>query len=180
MRTLVIGPSGSGKTTLVKELLTDGSLAMDIDWFGVHAKSENAHGFDWIVPNRSMNAVFRNPLDVVVAGWCNNMLVNHQYEGYDYKAGKYAKLKEKPIAYSWDWDSRLVLVYDPTDEEYEARFNSGHRDNPFGKSREDWEKMKPWVEDMYFHPPKGFEAVDVTGVYGPKLRELPELAPLFQ
>jgi len=168
LRVLVTGSPGAGKSTLVELLLkTIGSIGKDVvadlDWFGNHLPIGSERQTKWIVKAGSIQTLFQSPCPVWVFGTCANMYVSVPY--VDSVPGLGTKLRaEKPIAYSLPWTHKILLVWDPTEDEYANRFGESRR-NDYGKSEPTKSRVLQHAQGLYtLKAPREFTKVDVTGL----------------
>jgi len=167
-RVLVSGSSGSGKSTLSELLLeTLGrgkEIVADLDWFGNHFSPVDGEGTKWIIRQQAVEALFQAPCDVWCFGQGSNLLtsVNYIARPKSHVLGMRTR-RAKPTAYAIPWTHRVLIVWDPTDEEFERRFGDD-RDNDMGKTPKTRELVRQHALSQYLgKPPRGFVKYDATG-----------------
>lgn len=163
-RVLVTGSPGAGKSTLVQELLSMGSMGMvaDLDWFGSHLPTESDET-KWIVKAHAVEVLFQAPCDLWCFGTCANLYTGVRYTEKVPHYGTKVKTA-KPVAYSLPWTHRVLLVWDPTEDEYLRRFSSS-RQNDYGKSEPTRSRVLQHARQLFERKaPRGFIKLDVTGM----------------
>lgn len=159
-RTLITGPSGCGKTTLAEALGEE--VAVDMDVFGGYEPMKWTKDMAYIVRTEPIEYAMRHSGTSVFVGNCRNIFrpVQTVITG---RLGREDSIKHRDAVSTLDWDRKIFLWYEPTAQEFAARFGSD-RVNNYGKDPVTRREVINYLHSTSGGVDEDFEFIDVTGI----------------